>query len=189
MNFDKKIQSFTLQQGKSNLLYLSIVAGVAIIVVAVIVEALGTREWTGETTTVRKQNKKIETPSVTPSVDETPPLNEPEIATVSKVENKEELPPDFPKIPLNGKKEITNNYTLNYVSSDSSQKVIEFSSSKSVKENTDFYKNWAEKNELRIIIANKEDSGYRLLVEKDKKPLSVIITKNDDSTSNVIVSW
>lgn len=109
----------------------------------------------------------------------------PEINTAKE----DELPESFPDIALNGKKKLTSSYTLKYPGADQEQKVIDFTSANSVKENFAFYKDWAEKNGWNILhqLDNTEES--RLIIEKDKKPLNIIIQKDAVASSKVNMSW
>lgn len=95
----------------------------------------------------------------------------------------------FPDIPLNGKKELTSSYALKYSGVDQERKVVDFTSSKSVKENFDFYKNWAEKNNWNILGEPYNENEARLILEKDSKFLNITIQKDEKETSKVNINY
>lgn len=103
-----------------------------------------------------------------------------------------DMPQGFPDVPLNGKIELNHSYTLTYKNQSQDQKIIDFASAKSVKENVDFYKDWAEKNNWDILYqsADNEDEA-RLAIERNKRPLNITIIKNKTKPefSDINMSW
>lgn len=98
-------------------------------------------------------------------------------------------PPGFPDIPLNGKKEIENSYVLQYGALNKDQRVVEFTSVKSVKENNDFYKEWAGAHNWKIFNAIERFNESRLVMQKDKTFLNITIQKDLAGGSKVSMSY
>lgn len=104
--------------------------------------------------------------------------NLPQGVSLVKPKSAESLPQGFPEIPLNGKKFITNAYALSYEGQTQDQKIINFTSSKSVKENFNFYKNWAEKNKWDILYELSNADKAIIVIRQDKNPLNINIVKD-----------
>lgn len=118
--------------------------------------------------------------------------NLPQGVSLIKAKEKEELPQGFPEVPLNGKKEIMNSYTLAYAGLNQDQKTVDFISSVSVKQNFDFYKNWAEKNKFKILYStNNNDKEAKIIIEKNERPIYVSIIKHpaDPEISKVNINY
>ena len=104
---------------------------------------------------------------------------------------KNQLPKGFPEnIPLNGKKDdFSGSYSLNYQGVEQGQKVIDFTSSKSVKDNFDFYKNWAKKNNWNILGEPYTENEARLILEQDNKFLNITIQIDEKETSKININY
>lgn len=117
--------------------------------------------------------------------------NLPQGVSLIKAKEKEELPQGFPEIPLNGKKEIMSAYTLAYAGLNRDQKTVDFISSVSVKQNFDFYKNWAEENKFKILYKINNDKEAKIIIEKNERPIYVNIIQHpsDLKISKVNISY
>lgn len=104
--------------------------------------------------------------------------NLPQGVSLIKPKSAESLPQGFPEVPLNGKKFITNAYALSYEGQPQDQKVVDFVSSKSVKENFDFYKDWAEKNKWDILYELNNADKAIIVIRQDKNPININIVKD-----------
>lgn len=152
---------------------------IIVLVALVGVALLGWLTLTGE----RPKAPESKTPESEVSIEVSPGI------LLTKTPNREQAPSGFPDVPLNGKIKVNNSYSLAYQNSNSEQKVIDFTSSKSVEENFAFYKSWAEKNEWNILHKLDNPKESRLIVEKDKKPLNIVIQKDAEASSKVNMSW
>ena len=183
MENQTEFKSFRVQEGKSNIVYLLIVLAVALI--AGLLIFAGSRSNKPEISPVagNKTNNNL-------SKLETRDASNPEPLKVEVVPAKDgELPQGFPEISLNGKKELTSSYALQYPGADQEQKVIDFTSSNSVKENFAFYKDWAGKNGWKVMHESDNDQESRIIIEQDKKPLTITIKKDAGTSSKVNLSW
>lgn len=174
-----EIKSFQRHKGKISIKKVGLILAVALFFIGLV--------WLGGRGVNRKidgnrqvnvnlgdRNENIVTVTPTPQITQTP---------------EGEIPEGFPNIPLNGKKELTNSYTLKYPDTDQDQKVIDFTSSKSVKENFDFYKAWAGKNGWNILHQFDNPEVSRVIIEKDGRPLNITIQKDAEASSKVNMSW
>lgn len=176
-----------IQGGKINVLYLGIVAIVAAIVGAAIF-SLSSNQPEFFSYVFKKRQKQ---PAVEKNVEKLPRQNLPQGVTMVKPDTNDALPQGFPDIPLNGKKNITNAYTLNYDGQQGNQKVVDFVSSQSVKENFDFYKNWVTKNKWNVLYELNNVDKAAIVAMKNRDSLNVSIVKDaaDQNISKVNISF
>lgn len=180
MSFNKELKSFRFQEGKSNIIYLGIILLVAVILAAIIIWGINRKD--GEVTILpikSKETKKTEPQS---------PVKLSEGVTLTQTSEIGDLPGGFPEIPLNGKQEISNSFTLDYQNSNSNQKVIDFTSLESTKKNFEFYKDWSKNNGWNIFHETNNENEARLIIEKEKKVLNIVMVKNNN-TSKITMSW
>lgn len=101
------------------------------------------------------------------------------------------LPDGFLKeIPLGEEIKITESYSAVYPNSTAKQATISFASEKTLKENYEFYKKWAEENKWQI--ANQENSAALkfLYLKKDGQDINITITEGlDKSKAKVSISY
>ena len=117
------------------------------------------------------ESKKLKPQEIVPK-----PLATPEVARVSADNLQKELPQDFPKdIPLNGKVKIIESYSMTYLNSTAKQSTISFESSKSIKENYDFYTKWTKDNEWGVANSPKQDNLASLYGQKNQATLNIVI--------------
>lgn len=176
-----------IQRGKINVFYLGIVAIVAAIVGAAIFSFAGNQPEFFSYVFKKRQKQ----PAIEGTVEKLPNQNLPQGVTMVKPDTKDALPQGFPEVPLNGKKNITNAYTLNYEGQPQNQKVVKFVSSKSVKENFNFYKDWATKNNWSILHEFNNDDKAIIGARQNKNQLSINIEKDatDQKNSKVTISF
>lgn len=117
--------------------------------------------------------------------------NLPTGVSIANSKTPEGLPLGFPDVPLNGKKRIENSYTLAYAGQNQDQKIIYFLSEKSIKENFNFYENWAKKNNWNILYKINNNNSATIIVEQNKRPLNINIVKDssDPKISKVNMNW
>lgn len=177
-------RSFILEQGKTNILYLGIVLVVAVIVLVAIMEGLGGGE--GSSVVAPQRRSTVETQVNT---DNTANISKPaEEVVLTKPENPQELPFGFPDIPLYNKKELTESYELAYKTSNSDQKVINFTSSKPVKDTFKFYKDWAPKNGWAVVHHLDNENESRLIIQKGKEIMNITIMKSNKEPKGSMVN-
>jgi len=179
-------RSFTLEQGKTNLLYLGVVLIVAVLIAVAILEGL--RKGEGNNTFILKRKKNENggsSVSTNTSAYTAKPLEE---VVLTKSENPQDVPSGFPGIPLYNKREITDSYELAYKTSNSDQKVISFSSSKPVKDTFAFYKDWAPKNGWIIVHQLNDENESRLIIQKNKEIVNITIIKDGKNAKSSIIN-
>jgi len=107
----------------------------------------------------------------------------PQIARVSANNLQKEMPANFPKeIPLNGKIKVIESYSAAYPNSTTKQSTISFQSSKTSKENYDFYSKWAKDNKWEIKNSLKQENLMSLYLQKNQTVLNITI--NPKTSSN-----
>lgn len=171
-NPDHKIKTFQLHEGKTSIKQIGLVLAVALFFIGLV--WLG--GWGGERGRQDQLNQIVQT-------------RENIVAPQITKAKEGELPEGFPEIPLNDKKEFLTAYTLNYKTGSQDQKIIEFTSLKSVKENFDFYINWAGKNGWNILHQFDNSEVSRVIIEKDRRPLNITIQQDTELSSKVNMSW
>jgi len=100
-----------------------------------------------------------------------------------------DLPEGFlPSLVLNGETQITQSYNVTYPQSlTTKQATVVFESSKTLKENYDFYAKWAQDNGWAI--TTKDDSSQNLrslYLEKNKESINIAIVNNAASSKPTI---
>lgn len=118
------------------------------------------------------------------------PAPSPAPVKVTKTKDAGATPQGFPDIPLNGKEEILSSYTLGYNNGKGTeQKVIDFLSAKSVKENFSFYGKWAKENGWKIIHQSNIvgiNKTARIILEKDAKFFTITIKEDSKAGKSAI---
>lgn len=97
-----------------------------------------------------------------------------------------EITAGFPKdIPLNGKTSVTKSYSATYPNTPAKQSSVEFISSKSPKENFDFYTKWAGYNSWKIINSSTTPV-FSLYFRKLNEDINITIKGNSVNITYII---
>lgn len=165
--------------------YIIIIFSILVITVSYVITLKKEGLGTAEKRATQANQTSLNTPNTaTPGA----PGNFREIPSVKKIDNSA-LPPGFPSIPLNGKEEIANSYIVQYGASNNDQKVVDFTSAKSVKENFDFYKKWTTEHNWKIFNEIQRPNESRLIIQKDKTFLNIVIQRDSIAGSNINMSY
>ena len=107
----------------------------------------------------------------------------PQFARVSANNLQKELPINFPKeIPLNGKTKVLESYSATYPNLTAKQSTISFQSSKTPKENYDFYDKWAKDNEWKTLNSSQQENLMSLYFQKNQTTLNIVINNKINIT-------
>ena len=112
----------------------------------------------------------------------------PQITKIPEDKLQKEMPVGFPKeIPLNGKTKVIESYDAAYAQNQNiKQATINFESSKSIKENYDFYSKWAKDNKWEIK-DSKQENPMSLYGQKNQTILNItIIPKTSPNTKSEV---
>lgn len=110
------------------------------------------------------------------------PIITPIITQALEGQTAEGLPQDFP---LNGKTKITESYSATYPNSTAKQATVVFDSSKTPKQNYDFYSKWAKDNQWNTINQSDEEALKSLYLKKGIEDVNITITKESITISYV----
>ncbi len=117
----------------------------------------------------------------------------PQVTKISEDKLQKELPQSFLlTLPLNGKTKIIESYNLGYTQNPNiKQATTKFESSKTTKENYDFYEKWAKDNKWEIKNSSKQDNLMSLYGQKNQTILNItIIPKTlDNAKSEVNITY